>query len=267
VKRERLKNNRKVRAQNWWLLGETLPAFRRAIENLPRYLATARVAKYRLFVWLDSTVLPDSKVIAIAFADDFRFGILQSRIHEAWTLATCGWHGKGNDATYNPTECFETFPFPRSTPAQETSIADAARELNELRERWLNPPEWTEERILEFPGSMNGPWARYLVNADKNDVGTVRYPRLPPRDADCAAKLRKRTLTNLYNERPNWLELAHKKLDSAVAGAYGWQTDLSDQQILERLLTLNLERAAEEETRTEAKKPKASREKWKDELI
>jgi type II restriction/modification system DNA methylase subunit YeeA len=267
VKRVRVKNNRKVRAQNWWRLGETLPAFRKAIENLPRYLATARVAKHRLFVWLDSTVLPDSKVIAIAFADDFRFGIVQSRIHEAWTLATCGWHGKGNDATYNPTECFETFPFPRSTPAQKTSIADAAKELNELRERWLNPPEWTEERILEFPGSMNGPWARYVVNADKNGVGTVRYPRLEPRDADCAAKLKKRTLTNLYNERPAWLDLAHKKLDSAVAAAYGWPTDLTNEQILERLLALNLQRAAEEESRAKAKKPKASREKRADELI
>ena len=52
-------------------------------------------------------------------------------------------------------------------------------------------------------------------------LGTVRYPRLEPRDADCAAKLKKRTLTNLYNERPAWLDLAHKKLDAAVAAADG----------------------------------------------
>ena len=77
-------------------------------------------------------------------------------------------------------------------------------------------------------------------------VGTVRYPRLEPRDADCAAKLKKRTLTNLYNERPAWLDLAHKKLDAAVAAAYGWPADLSDEQLLERLLALNLERAEEE---------------------
>ena len=77
-------------------------------------------------------------------------------------------------------------------------------------------------------------------------VGTVRYPRLEPRDADCAAKLKKRTLTSLCNERPAWLDLAHKKLDAAVAAAYGWPADLSDEQILERLLALNLERAEEE---------------------
>ena len=57
------------------------------------------------------------------------------------------------------------------------------------------------------------------------------------------AELKKRTLTNLYNERPTWLDLAHKKLDRAVFDAYGWPHDLSDEQILERLLALNLERA------------------------
>ena len=56
----------------------------------------------------------------------------------------------------------------------------------------------------------------------------------------------KRTLTNLYNTRPTWLELAHKKLDEAVFAAYGWLSDLSDEGILERLLALNLERAGKD---------------------
>ncbi len=112
---------------------------------------------------------------------------------------------------------------PHQTPDDHhAAIAAAAKELNELRENWLNPPEWTVETILEFPGSANGPWARYVVKPDKNGIGTVRYPRLGPRHADCAAELKKRTLTNLYNERPAWLDLAHKKLDAAVAAAYGF---------------------------------------------
>ena len=147
------------------------------------------------------------------------------------------------------------------------AIAAAARELNELRERWLNPPEWTVEKVLEFPGSVNGPWSRYLVKPDKNGIGTVRYPRLQPRDAECAAKLKKRTLTNLYNERPDWLDLAHKKLDAAVAAAYGWPADLSDEQILERLLALNLERAAGETKSGKVKTPKTSRTKHDDEML
>ena len=32
--------------------------------------------------------------------------------------------------------------------------------------------------------------------------------------------LKKRTLTNLYNERPTWLKLAHETLDRAVLAAY-----------------------------------------------
>jgi len=175
------------------------------------------------------------------------------------------------------------------------AIAGAAKELNELRERWLNPPEWTETRVLEFPGTVGGPWDRYIVRQDEQDlqdsatpaasnpvhpvhpvenrIGTVRYPRLEPRDAECAAKLKRRTLTNLYNERPAWLDLAHKKLDAAVAAAYGWvragqaKTDLSDEQILERLLALSLERAEEEGRAAKVKKPKASREKTDEEML
>lgn len=192
---------------------------------------------------------------------------------------------------YTPTTCFETFPFPRPTPAQETAIAGAAKELNELRERWLNPPEWTETRFLEFPGTVGGPWDRYIVRQDlqdlqdreqnpvhpvhpvKGSIGLVRYPRLEPRDAECAAWLKKRTLTNLYNERPAWLDLAHKKLDAAVAAAYGWvragqaTLDLTDEQILEQLLALNLERAAEEAKAAKVKKPKKTRQKHADEMI
>lgn len=168
---------------------------------------------------------------------------------------------------YTPNTCFETFPFPRPTPKQEAAIAAVAQELNALRERRLNPPEWTVEKILEFPGTVNGAWARYVVKPDKNGVGTVRYPRLEPRDADCAAQLKDRTLTKLYNERPAGLDLAHKKLDAAVAAAYGFPADLTDEQILEKLLALNLERAAEEAKAAKVKKPKTTRAKSDDEMI
>jgi len=155
-----------------------------------------------------------------------------------------------------------------STPEEHrATIAAAAKELNDLRERWLNPPEWTETRALEFPGTVKGPWSRYVVQPDKNGLGTVRYPRLEPRDAACAAKLKARTLTKLYNERPTWLDLAHKKLDAAIAAAYDWAADLTDEQILERLLALNLARADEEAKAANVQKPKNSRERKADEMI
>jgi len=100
----------------------------------------------------------------------------------------------------------------------------------------------------------------------KTGIGTVRYPRLEARDADCAAKLKDRTLTKLYNERPAWLDLAHQKLDAAVAAAYGWPADLTDEAILEKLLALNLERAAEEAKGVQIKQPEAQRAKHAEEM-
>ena len=83
-----------------------------------------------------------------------------------------------------------------------------------------------------------------MYDPDARGIGTVRYPRLVPRDAERAKHLAKRTLTNLYNERPTWLDLAHRRLDAAVFAAYNWDPALTDDQLLEKLLALNLERAA-----------------------
>jgi hypothetical protein len=135
----------------------------------------------------------------------------------------------------------------------------------------------TRQEILEFPGSVDGPWSRYItplppaedsgegsvdifparrdemnhirtdhrpLTPDHSSIGTVRYPRLIPKDEKCAKQLAKRTLTNLYNTRPTWLDLAHQRLDAAVSAAYGWPADLSDDEILSRLLGLNLERTS-----------------------
>ena len=104
------------------------------------------------------------------------------------------------------------------------TIAEAASRLNELRENWLNPPEWVER----VPEVVQGYPDRILPK--------------PGHEAD----LKKRTLTNLYNQRPSWLDNAHKTLDKAVAEAYGW-TDytqaMPDEEILSRLLSLNLEKS------------------------
>jgi hypothetical protein len=155
---------------------------------------------------------------------------------------------------YTPTTCFETFPFPWP-PGHEPqddprvqAIAAAAEDLVEKRDRWLDPPEWTKVEVLEFPGTVGGPWDWFIDPATivaRGDVklGTVRYPRLVPCDEACAKLLAKRTLTNLYNERPTWLDLANQRLDQAVSAAYGWPAALPDEEILERLLALNLERA------------------------
>ena len=97
--------------------------------------------------------------------------------------------------------------------------------------------------LLEFTGSSDGPWKRFVTDADARGIGTVSYPRLVPKDGKSAGELKKRTLTNLYNAKPTWLVNAHAALDTAVFAAYGWPVGLSDDELLAELLALNLSRA------------------------
>ncbi|MBI3987235.1 MAG: class I SAM-dependent DNA methyltransferase, partial [Lentisphaerae bacterium] len=252
VKPLRDRGKREGRRLRWWQHGETGDAMRVAFAGLLRYVATTRVAKHRIFAWLPGNVLPDSALIVFARSDDLFFGILHSRIHEVWALRM-GTRLETRPR-YTPSTCFETFSFPsgvldngHAVPAH-AAISAAAKELNALRENWLNPPEWTHEEILEFPGTVGGPWDRYIDPATVSErgafkIGTVKYLRIVPRAADCAARLKERTLTKLYNERPAWLADAHRKLDVAVAAAYGWGPGMSDEEILKSLLSLNATRS------------------------
>jgi type II restriction/modification system DNA methylase subunit YeeA len=236
VKPERSQNRRENYRKFWWRHVECRQGMCAKLTPLQRFICTPRVAKHRTFSIVPATTLPDSATIAILRDDDTSFGILHSKFHELWSLRMCTWLGVGNDPRYTPTTCFETFPFPEgltpNIPAAEyandpraIAIAKAAARLNELRENWLNPPDLVQRVPEVVPG----------------------YPdRILPVDEKAAAILKKRTLTNLYNERPAWLDMAHKDLDAAVAAAYGWPADLSDDEILERLFKLNQERAAKQ---------------------
>jgi type II restriction/modification system DNA methylase subunit YeeA len=183
----------------WWLHERPRVDMRVALSGRPRFIATPRVSKHRLFVWLASDTLPDSRLIVFARDDNYFFGVLSSRLHEAWALSTGPRHE--TRPTYTPTTCFETFPFPRPSDAQREAIAEAARDLDRLRTGWLNPPGLSE------------------------------------------TDLAKRTLTNLYNARPAWLAQVHERLDAAVLDAYGWPADITAEDLLARLLALNLSRA------------------------
>jgi hypothetical protein len=240
----RAKNRRASYAEKWWLYAEPRPGMRRAFQGIARFLATPAVSKHRLFVWALPELLCNQGTLVFATADDFFFGALHSRSHEVWARRQGTQLREAESGSrYTTASCFETFPFPEPTAAQRDAIAAAAYELDLLRSTWLNPPEWTREEVLTFPGSVDGPWARYVTEANAKGIGTVRYPRTVPADDAAAKKLAKRTLTNLYNERPTWLDLAHKRLDEAVFTAYGWPADLADDDLLARLLALNLERS------------------------
>lgn len=229
VKPERDRNRDANRKKHWWRFGRTGADVRTALAGLARYIATPHVAKHRLFVWLPASVLPDKMLIVIARSDDTTFGILHSRFHELWALRL--GTSLEDRPRYTPTTCFETFPFPQGIladpdpDARFPAIAESARCLNALRENWLNPPEWVERVPEIVPG----------------------YPdRLIPKP-EFAAELNRRTLTNLYNARPAWLDQAHRQLDEAVAAAYGWddyQPAMPDAEIPRRLLALNRQLAS-----------------------
>ena len=156
----------------------------------------------------------------------------------SWALRMGTFLGVGNDPRYTPSTTFETFPFPGgltpnipatdyATDPHAQKIAAAAARLNELRENWLNPAD----QVIRVPEVVPG------------------YPdRILPKDEAAAKVLKLRTLTNLYNQRPTWLQNAHAALDEAVAEAYGWGDDwragkLTEDEILARLFKLNQERA------------------------
>ncbi len=217
VKPEREQNNDRGRRENWWRFGRNGADMRQGVSGLLRLMVTPRVAKYRFFSWLAAAVSPDSRLLIVARADDTTFGILSSRIHEAWSLAQASMHGVGNDPTYNAKSCFESFPFPTG----------------------LSPADTAHQKMEEVAG---GAWIPAGLAASP-------YPdRIEPRPGITVADLKapqQRTLTKLYNQRPAWLTMAHQQLDATVAAAYGWtdySAEMADEEILKRLLALNLER-------------------------
>ena len=224
---KRRKNRAASVRRLWWRHERPRPEMWETLDGLPRFIATPTVAKHRLFVWLDAGVCPDHQLIVIARDDDVTFGILHSRFHEAWSLRL--GTSLEDRPRYTPTTTFETFPFPDGlspdTHAADYAdnphafaIAEAARRLVELRDRWLHPPEWVA-------------WV---------DEPVLGYPKRPVACDQAAAKeLKSRTLTSLYNARPQWLVYAHAELDAAVAAAYGWDADISTDDALEALLESN----------------------------
>lgn len=244
VKPVRDENRDESRRTKWWRHGRLGTEFRLSLKGKDRYIATSQVAKHRNFSWFDSSVWPHQTVIAIAISTDVAFGILHSRFHELWALRL--GTSLEDRPRYTPTTCFETFPFPAHLTPKDTAgwhgaipadcpvkgvaekIAAAAEKLNNLREGWLNPPEWVE----------------WVITPEEEKVG---FPKRPVAKPGHEADVKKRTLTNLYNARPAWLDMAHKALDATVAEAYGWTDytpEMPDEEILRRLLALNLERSA-----------------------
>ncbi|WP_185817115.1 class I SAM-dependent DNA methyltransferase [Hymenobacter metallilatus] len=220
VKPDRDVNKDKSIKENWWLHARGRVDFRPALVGLSRYVATVQTSKHCVFIFLDASIIPDDKLIAVALDDAHYLGVLSSRIHILWALAAGGRMGVGNDPVYDKTRCFDPFPFPAATAEQQVRIRELAEQLDAHRKRQQ-----------------------------------AQYPALTLTDLyNVVEKLRAgQPLTTAKEQTINQQGLAsvvlslHQQLDAAVAAAYGWPTDLPDADILTRLVRLNHERAREEQ--------------------
>ena len=216
VKPERDQNKRESRRARWWLFGETNPKLRTQLADLSRYIATVETSKHRFFVFLDRSILPDNMLVNVALADAYFLGVVSSRIHLSWALATGGT--LEDRPRYNKTRCFETFPFPNPIDEMTECIGRLAEQLDAHRKRQQAlHPDLTMTGMYNVLEKLRAGEA--LIEKEKQD--------------------HERGLVSVLRQ-------LHDDLDAAVFDAYGWPRDLSDEDILRELVKLNLERAAEE---------------------
>jgi SAM-dependent methyltransferase len=219
VKPERDRNNEPYRRENWWLFGRRNTDMRGFTANLQRYIATVETAKHRVFQFLDASILPDNKLVAIGLSDAYALGVLTSRIHQGWYLGSAGKLGiYARDAVYVKSRCFDPFPFPDASEVQKEAIRRPAEALDDLRKRVLHEhPDLTLTKLYNIREAILA--RRTLTVAEE--------------------RIRDRGLVLILNEH-------HDAIDTAVAAAYGWPAALPDDDCLARLAALNHERAAEE---------------------
>ncbi|MGB4911029.1 MAG: DNA methyltransferase, partial [Candidatus Dechloromonas phosphoritropha] len=228
VKPERDQNPRETRRKNWWIFGEPCSKYRAALPPLKRYIATVKTAKHLIFQFLDSSILPDSKLIAITLEDAYFLGVLSSQIHVVWSLATGST--LEDRPTYVKTTCFEKFPFPAASPEQQTRIAALAEHLDAHRKRQQAAhPELTLTGMYNVLAKLRSGETLNAKDKTIHEIGLVAI-----------------------------LRQLHDELDAAVLAAYGWSDLLPSlrnagrgaggEGLLERLVALNAERAREEAT-------------------
>ena len=218
VKPDRDRNNRAAYRENWWIFGEPRRDLRTALEGLNRYIVTVETAKHRWFRFMDAATLPDNKLVVIASDDPAVLGVLSSRQHRAWFAANAGRIGEyEREAVYVKGACFDAFPFPDLKGDLAAEIGVLAEELDRLRSDVLG-----RHAALTMTGLYN---ARARMGGEP-----LTEAERGAHEAGCVGVL----------------DHLHQRLDRLVAHAYGWPDDLTDNQIVDRLIVLNQARAEQE---------------------
>ena len=270
-------------AEKWWLFAKTREAFREAIEFQSHYIATPRTSKHRVFQFVERDILMESEVIGIASQDSMHLGVLSSRVHTQWSIATGAWLGVGNDSRYTNSRCFDPFPFPDPPESLKAQIRAVAEELDAFRkERQAEHPKLTLTQmynVLEklktiaaarakspsplWGGARGGgvgenlsahgastPLSNSPPQGGRGPVARPLSQDVDPRHTAGDDDARVALTPDEERIKDEGLILIqkelHERLDRLVFQAYGWPETLTDEEILERLVALNAERAKEE---------------------
>jgi hypothetical protein len=135
VKPVRAINQEKSRQEKWWLFRRSGGLIRAALQGLDKFIVTVHTAKHRAFIFLDKSIVPDATIVVFALDDTYYLGILSSCVHVEWSLAAGGRLGIGNDPRYNQTRCFNPFPFPDATLEQKEKIRQLGERLDRHRKQ------------------------------------------------------------------------------------------------------------------------------------
>jgi hypothetical protein len=202
--------------QNWWLFRRTNAQVRSAIAGLPRFIATPETSKHRFFVFVDASIKPEHRLIVTGSDDAWILGVLSSSAHIVWALEIGGT--LEDRPVYNKSRCFDCFPFPGVADENDQPIRLLGEQIDAHRKR-----QQAAHSDLTITGMYN-----VLEKLRGGDA-------LTPKEL----AIHEKGLVSV-------LKQLHDDLDAAVFDAYGWPHNLSDEEILERLVALNKERAAEE---------------------
>jgi hypothetical protein len=212
----REENKRDAYRRLWFVFGEPRGKMRRALTGIVRFVATLETSKHRVFQFLPGDTLPDHSLFAVTLEDAFFMGVLSSRIHNVWALAA-GSTLEDRPRWRNNT-CFDPFAFPTCTETEKNGIRALAEELDAHRKRQQAArPDLTITGMYNVLEKLRSGEALTAKDKVIHEQGLVSV-----------------------------LKKLHDDLDAAVFDAYGWPHDLTGEQILERLVALNTERAAEE---------------------
>ena len=216
---ERQKNNDPKLREFWWRFRRSNETYFNAVDGLTRFIATVETTKHRTFVFVSGKELLEHGVVGFGLDDAWCLGVLSSRVHVAWTLANGGT--LEDRPRYNKDVCFDTFPFPLADELKKQRIRALGEELDRQRKHAIagNP-------VLTLTDIYN------VIDLLRSGIAP---DALEPDDK----RIFEDGLALVIKE-------LHDELDVAVAAAYEWSADISEGEIVARLVALNRERAQEE---------------------